>query len=186
MGIGIRDARAIQKRTSKEFTKWLYIEEPYNMDNVARAVRKNLEPYIKRVIDQSYAVISKAKDLDSIFDFKLEVEDKPGPWSAPWTAPTKTPTTSETATPTKKPLDSPAVDKEFGDADVETLPPTSGTSSTTSGKSPVDSDSTPTSEISELYELASKKSLSVHFEVIGESGPPHNKTYSTRYDMTRQ
>ena len=167
MGISVKEARAVAKRTSKEFSKWIYIEEPYNMDNVARAVRKNFEPYIKRVIDQSFSIISQSKDLDSILNFSLDVRDQ---------APAAAPTTS--APPPKKLMESP-VDKEFGNLDGSSA--TSG-KSVHSRKSPdaTDSDPSTASEVSELYELATKRSLVVTFDVIGESGSPHMKTFSTR------
>jgi len=158
LGISVREARAVAKRTAKEFSKWIFIEEPYNLDNVARAVRKNLEPYIKRVIDDSYDVICETKDLESLLTFKVDMYAKPT--NAP---------TSATTTPSKS-TDSTATASSETRTEAES-------SSKSGGSSPSD----PTkSEVSDLYEMATKRRFSVTFDVVGEHGPPHAKIYVTR------
>jgi len=194
-GISVREARAVAKRTDREFSKWIYIEEPYNMDNVARAVRKNYERYIKQVFDRSYFVIHESKDLESLFDFTLQSTGAvvPAPGKAAGNAAASSSAAATSAPPDK--LKESPVDKEFDDSaasdnsKISPDPTSSGTSAQASGESNpdfVELDAAATSEVSELYQLAAKRSLQVAFDVIGESGPPHLRNFSTRCTVTQK
>ena len=69
--ISVREARAVAKTTPIEFSKQIYIEEPYNLKNVARAVKKESEPYIKKVIEESYAAICRSKELEPVLTLNV-------------------------------------------------------------------------------------------------------------------
>lgn len=202
-GISIRESRAVAKRTDKEFSKWIFIEEPYNLDNVARAVRRHLERYIKRVIDASHDIIKESKDLESILAFKLDENDDGKRYSTSTGASTGASSSSASATtspaaggPPKKLMESAAVDKEFDDSNEGAS--TSGKASSGNslaaetarsggGESPGNLDpGAVLTEVSELYQLAAKRSLQVSFDVVGESGPPHKRIYSTRCSVVKK
>ena len=160
-GISVREARIVPKRTSKEFSKLIFIEEPYNLDNVARAVRKQYEPYIKKVIDESHSVITQAKILESVLSFNVDIHER-----LPPVVPKST---------------TPAIQDSASDRPraSETSTGESSSHATTSADDEVESDPA-RSEVAELHELASKKRFKVTFDVIGESGPPHAKVFVTR------
>jgi len=154
LGISVREARAVAKRTAKEFSKYIFVEEPYNLDNVARAVRKQYEPYIKKVIDESYSVIMEAKDLDSVLTFNVDIFDK-------------------------APVTNPAPPKPGNNAD--TAKSSAGESSSSTKTSPEETQAeSARSEVAELNEMASKRRFTVTYDVVNETGPPHAKVFHTR------
>merc|ERR1712136_394724 len=208
-GISVREATPIPKRTDREFSKFIFIEEPYNGDNVARAVRKVLEPYIKQVIDRSYEFILDSKTFESVFDLKLNPgSNVPNLMGGDRAAREREERAarehdrkSEGVNPTLSGLGERKERKAKQDAQVkiqeeiakdgkgpqssdeevlfvkEEKPSTSSLQNSLPEIIPLMSQK---SEISELYELASKRKIIVNFEPAIEGGDKYERTFTTK------
>lgn len=194
-GISLREARAIPKRTSKEFSKWLFIEEPYNLDNVGRAVQKRNEVYIKKVIDASKAIITHSKDLESAMSFDVQGRDTIGdhlPWNRKNQVPAETGNKPNATTSNEAEVKG---ETSSSTTASSTTPSTSSVTTTYTEKPTANSTAMAMkedfesvrdpnkSEIVELYELASKRTFNVTFDLIEESGPSHMRKFVTRCNV---
>ncbi|XP_062238085.1 poly(A) RNA polymerase GLD2 [Platichthys flesus] len=73
--ISVREARAFPKNNSKEWrNKYICVEEPFERNNVARAVHEKIKfDTIKDQFAESFRILRERKDLDSILPVSLVI-----------------------------------------------------------------------------------------------------------------
>ncbi|XP_008279697.1 poly(A) RNA polymerase GLD2 [Stegastes partitus] len=73
--ISVREARALPKTNSKEWTnKYICVEEPFERNNVARAVHEKIKfDAIKAEFAESYRILRDRKDLNSILPVRAVI-----------------------------------------------------------------------------------------------------------------
>ncbi|KAE8292272.1 Poly(A) RNA polymerase GLD2 [Larimichthys crocea] len=65
--ISVREARALPKSNSHEWSKYICVEEPFERNNVARAVHEKIKfDIIKAQFVESWRILQQRKDLNSI------------------------------------------------------------------------------------------------------------------------
>lgn len=73
--ISVREARALPKTNSREWTnKYICVEEPFERNNVARAVHEKMKfDTIKAEFAESYRILKDRKDLNSILPVRAVI-----------------------------------------------------------------------------------------------------------------